>query len=90
MEPVLPHDIIYRKDKLGHSIPLKNWMRDNDTVKQYLFDFISESVLLKRGLFNIVFVRKMVQEHQDKKRNNSHRLWALVVLEMWLREHYDH
>ncbi|MCP4119551.1 MAG: asparagine synthase (glutamine-hydrolyzing) [Desulfobacteraceae bacterium] len=90
MQNILPHNIIYRKDKLGHSIPLKNWMRDNDIVKQYLFHFISEEVLSKRGLFNISFVQKMIREHLTKKRNNSHRLWALAVLEMWLREHYDY
>jgi asparagine synthase (glutamine-hydrolysing) len=89
MEGVLPHDIIYRKDKLGHSIPLKNWMRKSNVVKEFILDYVSADVLRERGLFQRSFVEKMIQEHMAKDRNNSHRLWALAVLEMWLREHLD-
>ncbi|MBN1155419.1 asparagine synthase (glutamine-hydrolyzing) [candidate division KSB1 bacterium] len=86
MEPVLPHDIIYRKDKLGHSVPLKNWIRDNETVRTFFMDWLSESVIRKRGFFNYDHVKTMLDDHLSKKRNNSHRLWAMIVLELWLRE----
>ena len=42
IEPWLPHEIVYRKDKLGHSIPLKNWIRDNKHVREFVGDLISE------------------------------------------------
>lgn len=86
MENVLPHDIVYRKDKLGHSIPLKNWMRDDAKVKEFITDWLSESVIKNRGFFNYSYVSKMLDDHLSKKINNSHRLWALVVLELWFRE----
>lgn len=89
MEGVLPHDIIYRKDKLGHSIPLKNWMRQSSIVKEFIFDFLSENTIRNRGIFNPSFISELFEDHLSKKRNNSHRLWALAVLEMWLRHHYD-
>jgi len=84
MENVLPHDIVYRKDKLGHSIPLKNWMRDDQQVKTFISDMLSESVVKNRGFFNYEYVHKLLEDHLSKKTNNSHRLWALVVLELWL------
>jgi asparagine synthase (glutamine-hydrolysing) len=87
MEKVLPHSIVYRKDKLGHSIPLKNWIRDNNEVRQFILDFISEDAIQKRGFFTYSYVHKLIKDHMAKRRNNSHRLWALAVLEMWLREH---
>ena len=88
MESVLPDEIVHRKDKLGHSIPLKNWMRSNDQVKEFIMSYVSEETLKKRGLFKPAFVEKMIKQHNSKRRNNSHRIWALAVLEMWMQEHF--
>ena len=89
MEKVLPHKIIYRKDKLGHSIPLKNWIRENKKVGDFIFDHVSEEVIKKRGYFNSERVGRLIDEHINKRRNNSHRIWALAVVEMWFRENID-
>jgi len=89
MEKVLPHRIVHRKDKLGHSIPLKNWIRENMEVREFILDHISEDAVKKRGFFQYPYVRGLIDEHLEKQRNNSHRLWALAVLEMWLTEHFD-
>lgn len=83
MENVLPHDIVYRKDKLGHSIPMKNWMRDNPKVKGFIDDVLSESRIKNRGIFNYQYIQNLMNLHQSKKANFSHRLWALAVLELW-------
>ena len=87
MEPVLPHKIVHREDKLGHSIPLKNWLRDKPQVKEFILDHLSEQAIRKRGYFNIAYINGLIDEHMSMKRNNSHRLWTLAVLEMWLRAH---
>jgi asparagine synthase (glutamine-hydrolysing) len=84
IEPWLPESIVYRKDKLGHSIPLKNWLRDNPLVQQFVFDLLSEGTVKKRGLFQVSAIQKMKEEHLQKIRNHSHRLWALAILELWL------
>lgn len=89
MAGVLPDEIVFRKDKLGHSIPLKNWMRDNAKIKEFVLDFLAEDTLKKRGYFHPAFVTKMVDQHMSKSRNNSHRIWALAVLEMWLQKNFD-
>lgn len=87
MEPVLPHKIVHREDKLGHSIPLKNWLRDKPQVKEFILDHLSEETIRKRGYFNVSYINGLIDEHMSMKRNNSHRLWTLAVLEMWLRAH---
>ena len=89
MEPVLPREIVYREDKLGHSIPLKNWMRDNPRVREFVLDHLSASVVRKRGLFRTEYINELVRQHMDKRRNNSHRLWTLAVLEMWYQKVID-
>ena len=89
MEPVLPDKIVHREDKLGHSIPLKNWLRDKPQVKEFILDHLSEETIRKRGYFNVSYINGMINEHMTMKRNNSHRLWTLAVLEMWMRVHVD-
>ncbi len=86
---VVPHEIVYRKDKLGHSIPLKNWLRDDDKARSFMLDVLSQDALKKRALFNADVVQNMIDDHLAWKRNNSHRLWAMMVLELWLRAHWD-
>jgi asparagine synthase (glutamine-hydrolysing) len=85
VEPILPDEIVHRKDKLGHSIPLKNWIRDDSGARSFVGDLVSKASLNKRGLFNPVMVERLWKEHQDRVRNHSHRLWALAVLELWMR-----
>jgi asparagine synthase (glutamine-hydrolysing) len=88
VKEVLPADILYRKDKLGHSIPLKNWLRTSQPVKEFIFDYLADAAG-KRGLFKAAYINRLITEHMIHKRNNSHRLWGLAVLEMWLQQHYD-
>ena len=85
VEPLLPREVVHRTDKLGHSVPLKNWMRDNSTVKEFIFDLLSEETVGRRGYFDPDCVQTMIKEHMNKTKNHSHRLWALVVLELWLQ-----
>jgi asparagine synthase (glutamine-hydrolysing) len=85
MEGVLPDEIVQRKDKLGHSIPLKNWLRSDPSVKNFVHDTLSENGLKRRGIVDNDYVKDLWQNHQNYRQNNSHRLWTLTVLELWLR-----
>jgi asparagine synthase (glutamine-hydrolysing) len=85
VRPLLPGEIVDRKDKLGHSIPLKNWMRDNEKVKDFFKEVLSKETLRKRGFFNTDSIERMMTNHLNKSENNSHRLWALVILELWMQ-----
>jgi asparagine synthase (glutamine-hydrolysing) len=89
MAGVLPDSIVFRKDKLGHSVPMKNWMRDDPSVRDLIYDVLSEENVNKRGFFRPEFVRQLIDEHMSKKCNHSHRIWALLVLELWLQKHFD-
>jgi asparagine synthase (glutamine-hydrolysing) len=84
LDTILPKEITHRRDKLGHSIPLKNWMRNESVVRELMCDILSEETIKRRGLVRSDVVQKMIRDHWDKKENHSHRLWALMVLELWL------
>jgi asparagine synthase (glutamine-hydrolysing) len=87
MKGVLPDAIVHRKDKLGHSIPFKNWLRDEDAVKSFVLDALSSNGLGRRGLVDNAYVKRLWDAHQSHRQNHSHRLWSLTVLELWLRAH---
>jgi asparagine synthase (glutamine-hydrolysing) len=88
-DPVLPNEIAHRRDKLGHSVPLKNWLREAPRAKQFVRDNLSPQRIEKRGLFEPQAVQTLIDEHSRKKRNNSHRLWTLTVIELWMQQHHN-
>jgi asparagine synthase (glutamine-hydrolysing) len=85
MEGVLPDVINHRRDKLGHSVPLKNWLRQPGPLSRFLEDVLAPSALAARGLFRAEPVATLLREHRERRQNNAHRLWALLTLELWLR-----
>jgi asparagine synthase (glutamine-hydrolysing) len=86
MEGVLPDVINHRKDKLGHSIPFKNWLRQDGPLAHRIAEVCSPSAIWARGLFRPEAIQRMFDEHRARRHNHSHRIWALHVLELWLRE----
>jgi Asparagine synthase len=44
---------------------------------------------LGRGYFRREYVEKMLERHVDGREDNSPRIWALLVAELWHREYID-
>ena len=89
MEGVLPDEIVFRKDKMGHNVPMKNWMRNSNTFRDLINDVLSETAIKKRNFFNADVVNEMLALHLASKKDYSHRLYALLVLEMWMQNNLD-
>ncbi|MFQ5648749.1 MAG: asparagine synthetase B family protein [bacterium] len=89
MEGLLPDEIVFRKDKMGHNVPMKNWMRNSVTFRELVNDVLSESALKRRGFFKTGVVQSMLELHLQKKRDYSHRLYALLLLELWMQKNLD-
>ena len=45
---------------------------------------------LQRGYFNGPAVRNLVEENDRRQDDHGHRLWALLMLELWHRKYIDH
>ena len=74
-------DIVLEKPKQGFSIPMKHWLRTS--LKPMMLDLLSKDSLHKHGYFDHPMVSKWIQEHLNGYANHSHRLWSLMVFEMW-------
>lgn len=89
LKGIVPDKILFDRPKLGHSVPMKNWLRDRPEIQQWMIEILSDTQFQQRGFFEDEFVQRLIREHLQKSHNHSHRLWSLLVLELWLREHLD-
>lgn len=81
----VPREILFDRPKLGHSVPLKNWLREDIASSKFMGELVSSDAIGSTGFFQPDQVQDMVAEHKAKAHNHSHRLWGLAVLELWLR-----
>jgi asparagine synthase (glutamine-hydrolysing) len=89
LEGVVPREILHDRPKLGHSVPMKNWLREDRSLREWFHDTLTSSAFRDRGLFNTGFVQRLLEEHTKKSHNHTHRLWGLMVLETWLTKHWS-
>lgn len=82
MAPLLPAEVLTRK-KEGFSIPMKTWLRGE--LRPLMEELLSESELKRDGYFHWPYVNRLMTEHASGRENHSHRLWALMVFQLWAR-----
>ena len=86
MKGLLPEEILTRS-KMGFPVPVGAWFRG--AYSGMIDEYVLGARAMDRGLFDEQFVRRLVQSHQSGGENHSERLWALVNLEIWLRQFID-
>lgn len=79
----LPAPLLTRR-KMGFGVPLRLWFRG--PLRTFLWDHLTSATFLERGIVSTCFVRQMLQEHDTGRRDNSHWLWSLLMLELWFRQ----
>jgi asparagine synthase (glutamine-hydrolysing) len=73
---------VARKKKQGFTVPIAAWL--NGPLKSWADDILSVDQLKQHGLFKPSAVRKLFDEHQNKKKNHAKALWTLIVMQHWL------
>jgi len=80
VKTMMPYSVL-EKPKEGFSVPMKHWLCTS--LKPMMLDLLSKDALRVRGYFDDQVVARWIREHLDGRVNHSHRLWALMVFEMW-------
>jgi asparagine synthase (glutamine-hydrolysing) len=70
--------------KKGFAVPLRHWFRSS--LREFLHDHLTGGRFFNRGIVSPEFVKQLLREHDAKRRDNSHWLWMLLMLELWFRE----
>lgn len=78
----VPREVIYRP-KQGFSLPLIHWMRQE--FREDLLRVLLEPRTLQRGYFEPGAVKELLEEHLSGRRDQSARIWRLLILELWHR-----
>ena len=80
--PDLPSEVAAR-GKTGFGVPLGRWFRSD------LHDLAHDLLSNDRGWFRPDSVRRLLGEHESGQADHGHRLWCLLMLELWMREHVE-
>jgi asparagine synthase (glutamine-hydrolysing) len=77
-------DAIAARPKHGFKPPIDAWLRGR--LRPLTHEALLSSDAVLRGHVDPRVVRRLLAEH-DAGRPNGHRIWALLVHELWSREH---
>jgi len=82
---VLPPENAART-KQGFGLPVGAWLRAN--LRPLMHDAVLSRRALDRGYLSEQAARTLVDEHMAGI-DHTHRLWSLIMLELWHREFID-
>jgi asparagine synthase (glutamine-hydrolysing) len=70
------------RGKKGFGVPLARWFRGE--LRDLAGDILGESTLFRRSA-----VEQLLADHAAGRADNGHRLWCLVMLELWQRRYAE-
>jgi asparagine synthase (glutamine-hydrolysing) len=82
----VPREIIDRP-KRGFEAPIGQWLRG--PLAGLTSELLLDGRLRDRGIFEPREVSRLWEEHRGGRASHSHRLWQLVMLELWFRQFVD-
>ncbi len=83
---VLPPELL-RRPKRGFMIPLGRWLRTD--LREAMEDLLASDRVRARGWLVPAAVEALKREHLEGRRSHADRLWSLMILELWMRQHLD-
>ncbi len=86
MEGFVPQEILERK-KQGFGVPINEWI--NNQLRERIHETLREKRTAERGYFDPKYVSALLDEHAQGRRDHSHPLWSLWMLELWHRRFID-
>jgi asparagine synthase (glutamine-hydrolysing) len=86
LERRVPRSIVNRP-KQGFEAPIGEWLRG--PLAPMVDGLLLDGRLRGRGIFDDGAIAGLWREHRDGVRDHRHRLWSLVMLELWFRQFAD-
>jgi asparagine synthase (glutamine-hydrolysing) len=82
----VPRSIVER-GKRGFAVPIGDWLRG--PLAGMTHELLTDGRLRSRGVLDAREVSRLWDEHRTRRAEHPHRLWQLVMLELWFRQFID-
>jgi asparagine synthase (glutamine-hydrolysing) len=82
----VPREVLYRR-KQGFAVPMVRWMKHE--LKELIMTVLLDSRTLQRGYFEPRGVHQILEEHFHGHRDQSGRIWRLLMFELWHRNYLE-
>lgn len=82
----LPPEVASR-GKTGFGVPISRWFRGE--LRELAGDVLLGERARERGQLKPAAVERLLGDHAEGRADHGHRLWCLLMLELWQREHVD-
>jgi asparagine synthase (glutamine-hydrolysing) len=77
---LLPDQILHRP-KMGFGVPIDHWLRHE--LRDMAYDTLLSPRAIGRGYFRRDSLRRLLDEHAQRKAAWHYLLWTLLMLELW-------
>jgi asparagine synthase (glutamine-hydrolysing) len=78
---------IQKRPKMGFGVPVGTWFRNE--LRDLFCDTVLSPRATQRGYFANSSIEKLLWENDNKQEDHGHRLWALLMLELWHCKYID-
>jgi asparagine synthase (glutamine-hydrolysing) len=75
------------RGKRGFEAPIGEWLQK--PLAPLVSAVLLDGRLASRGLFSTREVERLWHEHHTGRADHRHRVWQLLMLELWFREFID-
>jgi asparagine synthase (glutamine-hydrolysing) len=82
----VPRDVIHRHKK-GFAVPITYWL--GNELQEFTRDILLSEKARSRGLFNGDVVERLIDEQRRDTKDNSWKIWTLLMLELWFQRFID-
>jgi len=86
LKKLVPEENLTRS-KMGFGVPINHWFRG--AMQPFLRETLLSDKALGRGLFRPESLRRIIDEHVERRSAHEHRLWSLLMLELWFQRFID-
>lgn len=78
MRGIVPESILFRR-KLGFPVPIRHWLKNE--IYDWAVQLINSSQT--GDMINKSYVIKLLEDHRNNKRDNSRKIWTVLIFMLW-------